>query len=38
MKLRLGLLFKIAGGLLLLLLLAGLMAPEFTADQYGLRD
>ena len=37
MKLRLGLLFKIAGGLLLLLLIAGFMAPAFTADQYGLR-
>ena len=37
MKLRLGLLFKIAGALLLLLLIAGFVAPVFTADQYGRR-
>jgi hypothetical protein len=37
MKLRLGLLCKIAGGLLLLLLIAGFVAPVFTADRYGLR-
>jgi hypothetical protein len=37
MKLRLGLLFKILGGLLLLLMIAGFVAPEFTAGQYGIR-
>lgn len=37
MKLRLGLLFKIAGALLLFLLIAGFVAPIFTADQYGRR-
>ena len=37
MKLHLGRLFKILGALLLLLLIAGFVAPEFTADQYGRR-
>ena len=37
MKLRPGRLFKILGALLLLLVIAGLVAPEFTADQYGRR-
>src|SRR5260370_30044888 len=37
MKLWLSLLFKSAGVLLLLLLIAGFMAPVFTADQYGRR-
>jgi hypothetical protein len=37
MRRYLGLLFKILGGLLLLLLIAGLVAPEFTADRYGRR-
>src|ERR1035437_608069 len=37
MKLRLGRLFQILGGLLLLLLIAGFVAPEFTVDQYGNR-
>ena len=35
MKLLLGRLFKILGALLLMLLIAGFVAPEFTADQYG---
>ena len=37
MKLRIGLLFKLLGGLLVLLLIAGVAAPSFTADQYGRR-
>ena len=37
MKLRPGRLFQILGGLLLLLLIAGFVAPEFTVDQYGRR-
>ena len=37
MKLRLGLLLKILGALLLLLVIAGFVAPVFTADQYGRR-
>src|SRR5450759_3610963 len=37
MKLRLGLLFKILGALLLLLVIAGFVAPVFTAAQYGPR-
>ena len=37
MKASLGLLLKVLGILLLLLLLAGFIAPFFTADQYGLR-
>ena len=37
MKLRLGLVFKLLGALLLLLVIAGFLAPEFTADQYGIR-
>ncbi len=37
MKHRLGQMFKILGGLLLLLTVAGLVAPEFTVDQYGRR-
>jgi hypothetical protein len=36
-KLRIGLLFKLLGGLLVLLLIAGVAAPSFTADQYGRR-
>jgi hypothetical protein len=35
MKLRPGRLFKILGGLVLLLAMAGFVAPEFTLDQYG---
>jgi hypothetical protein len=34
---RLGLLFKVTGILIAMLLLAGIIAPFFTADQYGLR-
>ena len=37
MRRRLGLLFRILGALLLLLLIAGFIAPAFTADQYGRR-
>ncbi len=37
MKLRIGLLLKLFGGLLVLLLIAGVAAPSFTADQYGRR-
>ncbi len=37
MKLSLGWLCKILGALLLLLLLAGFVAPKFTADRYGRR-
>ena len=37
MKLLVGRLFKILGALLLLLLIAGFVAPEFTADRYGPR-
>jgi hypothetical protein len=36
-KLRIGQLFKLLGGLLALLLIAGIVAPSFTADQYGRR-
>ena len=37
MKLRLAVLFKILGGLLLVLLIVGFVAPVFTADKYGIR-
>ena len=37
MKLRLGLLFKVLGALLLVLVIAGFVAPVFTVDQFGRR-
>ena len=37
MKRRLGLLLKVASALLVLLAIAGFVAPEFTLDQYGKR-
>ncbi|MCU1237099.1 MAG: hypothetical protein JWP63_5066 [Candidatus Solibacter sp.] len=37
MKLRLALILKIVGILIVLLLIAGIVAPELTADQYGRR-
>ena len=37
MKLRLGLLCKVFGALLLLLAIVGFVAPVFTVDQYGRR-
>ena len=37
MRLRAGLVCRILGGLALLLLIAGFVAPVFTVDQYGRR-